>query len=279
MSEAMRWNRRILDFSKKTYIMGILNCTPDSFYPASRHPGTEDAVSLALHMADSGVDIIDVGGESTRPGSADVAAEEEISRICPVIDKIRLTSDVLISVDTRSAEVAQRALTSGADIVNDISGLKADPAMQNLVADEGVPVIIMHIRGTPQTMQANPYYTDAICEIKAELLESVDLALRAGVQKRYIVLDPGIGFGKRLEDNVNIIRNLAKWRELGYPLLVGVSRKSFLGQILDLPVDERLIGTVTANTIAVLNGANIVRVHDYCEAIQMVRVVDAVMKN
>ncbi len=269
-------DRLMSEIGNRTLVMGIVNCTPDSFYPASRKTTVADALETALRMVDSGVDIVDVGGESTRPGSEPVPAEEEIERVCPLIEAIGRRDSVLISIDTTKSVVARTALRAGAGMVNDISGFKGDQGMAAVVAGARVPVALMHMRGMPRTMQSNPFYADAVGEVIAELQESVGTALRAGVQKSRIILDPGIGFGKRLEDNLRIIRHLRTIRELGFPLLIGISRKSFLGLILDRPVEQRLIGTVAANTVAIMNGADIIRVHDYAEAVQMVRVIDAI---
>ena len=227
-------------------------------------------------MVVCGVDIIDIGGESTRPGSKDVSVQEEIERVCPVIETIRRELDTIISVDTTKAPVAEEALRRGADMVNDISALKGDEDMKHLVATRKAPIVLMHMRGTPETMQQNPHYDDTLGEIEAELRGSVQLAVEAGILREHIIVDPGIGFGKRPEDNLRIILHLDRLKEMGFPLLIGLSRKSFLGFVLDLPVEKRLIGTVAANTIAILNGADIVRVHDYSEAVQMVRVIRAI---
>ena len=279
---SVSWGSRVLDFSKKTFVMGILNCTPDSFYPDSRKVSVDEAVRGAKDMIDSGVDIIDIGGESSRPGAEPVSEEREAERVCPVIRGIRdaslNASEVLISVDTVKPKVADQAIEAGADMINDISGMRCDKDMGRVAVERNVPIILMHIRGTPRTMQKNPFYEDTIEEIKSELSECVSIAESAGVQRERIILDPGIGFGKRVVDNLIIIRDLERLKELGMPLLIGLSRKSFLESILGLPVEERLIGTVAANTIAVLNGADIVRVHDYREGVQMARVIDAVRK-
>ena len=269
---------RPVEIDQETLVMGILNCTPDSFYPGSRIPTVEIAIQRARDMAVCGVDIIDVGGESTRPGSKQVSVQEEIEKVCPVIETIRGELDTIISVDTTKAPVAEQALRVGADMVNDISALKGDEDMKYLVAGKKVPIVLMHMRGTPETMQQKPHYHDTLGEIEAELQDSVRLAVEAGISRELIIVDPGIGFGKRPEDNLLIIRHLNRLKKMGFPLLIGLSRKSFLGFVLDLPVEKRLIGTVAANTIAILNGADIVRVHDYLEAVQMVRVIRAIQK-
>jgi dihydropteroate synthase len=274
----MKWGERVLDFGRKTYVMGILNCTPDSFFPSSRSATVKDALKTAHEMIESGVDIIDVGGESTRPGSDAVPLEEEIRRVIPVIQALRAETDVMISVDTRVAEVAERSLDAGADIVNDISGLRHNPDLARLVAHRGVPVILMHMRGTPKTMQKSPFYRNTMSEILRELRPSIAAAIGAGIQPGLIIIDPGIGFGKRIQDNLRIIKELASLKSLHFPILVGLSRKGFIGEILDRPVEKRLIGTVTANTLAVLNGADIIRVHDVADAVEMVKIIDSVRR-
>ena len=274
----MSWGDRVLDFGRKTYVMGILNCTPDSFYPSSRHASIKDSMETVKAMAQAGVDIIDVGGESTRPGSDPVCEEEEIRRVIPVIQAIRKQSDVMLSLDTRRREVAERGLDSGVDIINDVSGLRHDAGLARLVACRKVPVVLMHMRGTPKTMQREPAYRDTIGEILSELKDSIAAALEAGVEADRIIVDPGIGFGKRVQDNLRIIRDLASLKTLHCPILVGLSRKSFIGEILDRPVENRLTGTVTANTLAVLGGADIIRVHDVADAVEMVKIIDSIRR-
>ncbi len=274
----MSWGTRTLDFTRKTYVMGILNCTPDSFYPSSRAATRKDAQKTAREMIEAGADIIDVGGESTRPGSDPVPREEEIRRVIPVIQALRGSSDIMISVDTRRAEVAERALDAGADIVNDIAGLRHNDELARLVARRRVPVVLMHMRGTPKTMQKAPFYNNTISEILRELEPSIAAAIGAGIDPEMIIIDPGIGFGKRIQDNLRIIRELASLKSLAFPILVGLSRKAFIGEVLDRPVEKRLIGTVTANTLAVINGANIIRVHDVADAVEMVTIIDAVRR-
>ncbi len=256
--------------------MGILNVTPDSFYPGSRRPGTEEAVEAGRAMIAAGADIIDVGGESTRPGSDPVPPRVEMDRVCPVIESLAREGAVTISVDTSKSSVAAAALDAGAAMVNDVTALRGDPEMKALVARRGVPVVLMHMRGTPKTMQKDPHFADTIAEVRAELAAARDDALAAGIPAERIVLDPGIGFGKRPADNLLLVRDLARIRELGCAVLIGLSRKSFLGVVTGRPVEERLAATVAANTIAVLAGADIVRVHDVAAAADMVRVIDAV---
>jgi dihydropteroate synthase len=277
-NRVMSWGGRTLDFTHKTYVMGILNCTPDSFYPTTRATSIKEAVKTARELIDAGVDIIDVGGESTRPGSEPVPLEEEIRRVIPVIQALREVSTVMISVDTRKKEVAERALDAGADIVNDISGLRHSEDLARLVAKRRVPVVLMHLRGTPKTMQQKPYFKNTISEILRELQPSIAAALGAGIPPEMIIIDPGIGFGKRIQDNLRIIRELASLKSLNFPILIGLSRKGFIGEILDRPVEKRLVGTVTANTLAIINGANIIRVHDVADAVEMVKIIDSVRR-
>ena len=245
-----------------TLIMGILNMTPDSFSDGGQFKSHDKAIDHALKMVEEGANIIDIGGESTRPGAEAVQLEEELSRTIPIIEAIRLKSDCLISIDTYKSKVAKAALDAGADMVNDISGLTFDHNMASLVAERNVPVIIMHIKGKPGDMQKNPNYDNLIKEIKAFFEVQIAIAKRAGIDSGNIILDPGIGFGKRLEDNFEIIRELGQISTMGYPVLLGPSRKSFIGFTLDLPVEERIEGTLASITAGVINGARIVRVHD-----------------
>ena len=256
--------------------MGIVNCTPDSFYSSSRVNTKTAAVELARSMMDAGADILDIGGESTRPGSVSVSVEEEIARVVPVIKEIRDFSDLPVSIDTRKSEVAARALDAGADIVNDISAMRDDADMPDLVATRKCPVVLMHMRGTPKTMQRNPYYDDAVPEIVAELSAYIDTALSAGVERGNIILDPGIGFGKRLCDNLQLLKHIDEIRNLRYPVLVGLSRKSFIEKLLGLPVEERLTASLAAEAYVILKGADIIRAHDVAETVQLVKTLDAI---
>jgi dihydropteroate synthase len=275
----LSWKNRVLDFQERRYVMGILNCTPDSFYPGSRVQEFDQAVQRARAMIQAGTDILDVGGESTRPGSDPVQASEEIRRVVPVINKIRELSDVLISIDTRKVEVAEEALAAGADLVNDVSALRDNLPLGRCVAGRDVPVILMHMRGEPKNMQENPQYRDVIAEITEELAGSVDFARSCGIREDRIIIDPGIGFGKRLQDNLAILRELRALKTLGYPILIGLSRKSFIGTVLDKSVDQRLTGTVAANMLALMNGADILRVHDVEEAVDTVKMFEAVRRS
>ena len=251
-----------LKHQSHTLIMGILNMTPDSFSDGEQFKSHDKAIDHALKMVEEGANIIDIGGESTRPGAEAVQLEEELSRTIPIIEAVRLKSDCLISIDTYKSKVAKAALDAGADMVNDISGLTFDHNMASLVAERNVPVIIMHIKGKPGDMQKNPNYDNLIKEIKAFFEVQISIAKKAGIDSGNIILDPGIGFGKRLEDNFEIIRELGQISTMGYPVLLGPSRKSFIGFTLDLPVEERIEGTLASITAGVINGARIVRVHD-----------------
>ncbi|MCG2709880.1 MAG: dihydropteroate synthase [Thermodesulfovibrionales bacterium] len=273
------WQSFSLDFSKKTYLMGILNVTPDSFSDGGRYFDRTLAIKRAYEMVEEGADIIDIGGESTRPGSEPVPLQEEIARTIPVIEEISKKIKVPISIDTYKAEVAKRALDAGASIVNDISGLRFDPEMPKVVSQYKVPVVIMHIKGTPKNMQANPQYEALIPEVMDYLRESIRLAVESGIAEDKIIIDPGIGFGKTYDHNLEIIKKLREFTLLEKPLLVGPSRKAFIGKILgDAPASERLEGTAAAVAISILNGANIIRVHDVKEMKRVALVADAVKR-
>lgn len=263
---------------QRTVVMGILNVTPDSFYDGGRYAQPEAAVQRALQMVEEGADILDIGGESTRPGSQPVSEEEETRRVLPVIQAVRERVDVPISIDTTKSSVAQRALQAGACMVNDISGLGFDPHMAKVVAQYGAMCCIMHIQGTPQTMQKNPQYEDVVRDISRYFELRLALAERAGISRQLVWLDPGIGFGKTVEHNMEILRRLREFTAFGLPLLIGTSRKSFIGKILgDLPPEERLEGTAATVAIAIMNGANAVRVHDVREMARVARMTDAVL--
>ena len=250
------------NLERPTLVMGILNVTPDSFSDGGKFYSTNDAFNHALKMIQDGADIIDIGGESTRPGADSLDEDEEMSRIIPVIQALRKESDILLSIDTYKSSVAEKAIEAGANIINDISGLCFDPKMVSLVADKNVPVVIMHIKGTPKTMQENPVYGDLIGELKAFFLKQIQLAKKNGVKQSQMILDPGIGFGKKYDDNFTILNQLNEICNLGYPVMIGPSRKSFIGQTLDLPPGDRVEGTAAAVSAGILNGARIVRVHD-----------------
>jgi dihydropteroate synthase len=242
-------------------IMGILNITPDSFSDGGKFFNVDSAIEQGKRLIAEGADILDIGGESTRPGAEAVSLEEELRRTTPVIGKLAHLG-IPISIDTYKSEVAETAVKAGASIINDISGLRFDNKMAEIAAKYQTGLILMHIKGTPRDMQVNPVYEDLMNEISQYLLGSAEIALKSGVAKDKIMLDPGIGFGKTLKHNLEILNRLPELKRLGYPLVIGVSRKSFIGKLLDLPVEERLYGTIGACVTAVLKGADILRVHD-----------------
>jgi dihydropteroate synthase len=264
-----------IDMSRRTAVMGIVNVTPDSFSDGGRYFDAARAVAHGERMAHEGADLIDVGGESTRPGALPVSAEEEIARVIPVIRGLRRKISLPISIDTMKSKVARAALDEGADVINDISALGFDAAMASLAAAEKVPVALMHMQGTPRTMQQSPSYGDVVEEVRTYLHSRMQFAVESGVETERIVIDPGIGFGKNLEHNLALLRGLAALTALGRPVLVGTSRKTFLGKLLDAAPEERLEGSLAAAVAAVLAGANIVRVHDVKEAVRAVRIADA----
>jgi len=254
--------------------MGIVNVTPDSFFAASRSGSARAARDAALAMAAAGAAIVDLGGESTRPGSDYVEADEELERVIPAIEAIRRESDLPLSVDTRKAEVARAALEAGADIVNDVSAL-GDPGMAGLVASRGVPLVLMHMKGDPRTMQEAPSYEDCPAEVFAFLLDAARKAEAAGVGRDRVLLDPGIGFGKRLGDNLALVARLGELAAAGYPILVGLSRKSFVGAITGRPAEGRLAGSLGAACAAYAAGARLFRVHDVAETVDALSVFSA----
>jgi dihydropteroate synthase len=266
----------VYDFRRRTHIMGVLNVTPDSFSDGGHFLDVGTAVHRGREMIDEGADFIDIGGESSRPGSEPVGAEEETRRILPVIEQLAAGGSVPVSVDTCKSEVARRALDAGAVVVNDITGLRSDPAMADVIARHHATAVIMHMKGSPGTMQEDPRYADLVGEVREYLAEGIALALRSGI--RQIIVDPGIGFGKTIAHNLEILRRLAEFRSLGYPLLVGPSRKSFIGRILDLGVEERLEGTAGAVAASIMNGASVVRVHDVKPMLRVARIVDAIVR-
>ncbi|TAJ80026.1 dihydropteroate synthase [bacterium] len=261
--------------ARRTALMGIVNVTPDSFSDGGRYFDLEKAIAHGVDLAREGADVIDVGGESTRPGARPVSAREEMERVLPVIRGLRRAVSVPISVDTYKTDVARAALDEGADMVNDISALRFDPGMASLVAAEKVPVVLMHMQGTPRTMQQRPQYQDAVEEVKEFLLSRIRFALEAGVEPDRIIIDPGIGFGKELEHNLALLRGLPALVSLGRPILVGPSRKTFIGKILGVGPEERLEGSLAAAVAAVLAGANMIRTHDVKGARRAIRIADA----
>jgi len=291
----LRLAGRTFEWGTRTYIMGILNVTPDSFSGDGliEKAGPEDlafveaAVVQAKQQVDEGADIIDVGGESTRPGSAPVSAEEEKRRVLPVIQRLRAEIDAPISIDTYKAEVAEAALEAGADLVNDVWALRADPDMARLVAERQVPVILMHNRSHPKEAAIEArlggryqgvQYDDLLADVIRELRESIDTALSAGIAPERIIVDPGIGFGKTVEQNLELLNRLDELKVLGHPILLGPSRKSFIGYTLDLPPDQRVEGTAATVALGIARGADIVRVHDVREMVRVARMSDAVVR-
>jgi dihydropteroate synthase len=273
------WENFSFDFSKRTYIMGILNVTPDSFADGGLYFDKSSAIERAYQIVEEGADIIDIGGESTRPGSEPISIEEELRRTIPVIEAIAGKIKVPISIDTYKSEVAKAALDVGASMVNDISGLRFDPKMPEVVSEYKVPVVIMHIRGKPKDMQQDPVYEALIPEITDYFRMGMKIATQTGTSEDKIIIDPGIGFGKTSEHNLEIINNLREFTPFKKPILVGLSRKAFIGKILgDASPTERLEGTAAAVSISIINGANIVRVHDVKEMVKVAKVADAVKR-
>ncbi len=265
-----------LCLSDRTHLMGVLNVTPDSFSDGGKYFNTEKAVHRAVQMVEEGADIIDIGGESSRPGAEDVSTAEELNRVIPVIEKLNQEIACPISIDTRKAEVARAAIEAGAGLINDISGLTYDRNMVNVALKYNVPVVIMHMRGTPQNMQKMTEYQHLVSDIYNELQHTVHAVIEKGVPWNKIIIDPGIGFGKKAEDNFVILKNLDYFHRMRLPLLIGVSRKSFIGWKLNLPENERMFGTAAAVAMSVLQGAHIVRVHDVKEMVQVVRIIDQI---
>ena len=273
-----RIGERVFDCSERTLVMGILNVTPDSFSDGGRFLDRATAVAHATRMVDDGADILDVGGESTRPGSTPVSADEELERVHPVIERLaELHPAVPISIDTRKTDVAAEALDAGATIVNDVSA-GADPAMFDLVRDREAAVVLMHMQGDPTTMQEGPHYDDVVGEVHEYLRQRIEAAELAGIDPERIAIDPGIGFGKDLDHNLELMHGVDALLDLGRPVLVGPSRKKFIGTILDLPEEERVEGTVGAVVWMVGRGAHLVRVHDVKEVVRAVRVSDAIAR-
>jgi dihydropteroate synthase len=277
---------KLYDLGKKTLIMGILNVTPDSFYDGGRHDTINYAIKHAIQMEKDGADIIDIGGESTKPGSVSVPLSVELARVIPVVEELIDKIKIPISVDTYKSEIAKKAVEIGAVMINDITALRMDKQLATVVAEHDVPIVLMHMQGTPTTMQFNPKYEDVMYEIKNFLKIRVSYAISCGVKKENIIVDPGIGFGKRtgegIEDNCEIIKRLGELKELEFPILVGVSRKAFIGNISNekkpLSVSERLEGSLAAAVAATINGANIIRVHDVKETRKCLNVVDCIVR-
>lgn len=277
---ALELGGRTFEWGSRTYVMGVVNVTPDSFSDGGRFFDAEAAIAHGVALAEAGADLLDVGGESTRPGSQPVGAEEELARVLPVIQGLRARTSVPLSVDTTKAAVAREALKAGAHLINDITGFRSDPELPRVVAEAGAACCLMHIQGTPATMQEAPHYGDVVDEVLAFLEDGVTRAVTAGVPRARILVDPGIGFGKTLEHNLFLLRRLGELRVLGLPLLVGTSRKGFLGKLTGgKPAAERLAATLgSVATVAALGGADVVRVHDVAEARDTLAVTDAIRK-
>ncbi|MCF7804817.1 MAG: dihydropteroate synthase [Candidatus Marinimicrobia bacterium] len=259
-----------------TAIIGIINVTPDSFSDGGEFLDADSAIEHGIHLEQEGADILDVGAESTRPGAKPVSAAEEVRRLEPVVRGLAEYTNAWISVDTTKSTVARKMLDAGAHIINDISALQFDKSMAEVVSAYGCPVVLMHIQGTPRTMQQNPTYDDVIEDILQYFTERVTYARDKGIEPDQIILDPGIGFGKTLEHNYRIINEIARFTELEYPVLLGASRKSFIGQTLDLPVEERLEGSLAVAVLGARAGVRLLRVHDVKETVRAVRMVDAI---
>jgi dihydropteroate synthase len=272
-----------LSLGERTLVMGVLNVTPDSFSDGGLFLATDAAVARALEIERAGADILDIGAESTRPGSTGVSADEELRRILPVLEKLRGKIKIPVSIDTSKSEVAEAAAVAGAEILNDVTGLRNNPHLAEVARRRRLPIILMHMRGEPRSMQKGPFAKDVLRDVFAGLRRSIALARRAGIPKSQIIVDPGIGFGKNYAQNLTLLARLPELAKLGHPLLVGTSRKSFIGHILRTQAnqvaknDDRLWGTAATVTASILQGAHIVRVHDVAEMIQVVRVTDAIL--
>lgn len=273
----LKAGRYKLNLGARTHIMGILNLTPDSFSDGGLYMDREEALRRAVEMESQGADMIDVGGESTRPGARAVSAKEECERVIPLIKILAKKVRIPVSIDTSKFTVAQKALDCGAVIVNDVSGLKKDPRIARLVKKHRAAVVLMHMKGAPRTMQRNPVYKSLVCEIIEGLRHSIGIAKDAGISDNSIVVDPGIGFGKTAEHNLKILKRLREFKSLGYPILAGPSRKSFIGKVLGAETDERLFGTAASVAAAVANGADILRVHDVNQMREVARLTDAIL--
>ncbi|HUL33404.1 MAG TPA: dihydropteroate synthase [Candidatus Eisenbacteria bacterium] len=278
----LKVGKRTLVLGERTLVMGVLNVTPDSFSDGGKFFRVADAVKAALAMERAGADLLDIGAESTRPGSKGISVAEELGRLLPVLEALHKRLRIPISVDTQKASVATMALGAGAAILNDISGLKNDPRIAEVAARFGAPLILMHMRGTPRTMQKSPFAKNVMREVIGELRKSLVMARRAGVRKSQLIVDPGVGFGKSFAQNYELLARLPEIAKIGYPVLVGTSRKGFLGATLarggkPLPPEQRLWGTAASVTASILNGAHIVRVHDVEEMAQVAKVADCVL--
>jgi dihydropteroate synthase len=274
----LRVGDRVLPTARRCLVMGVVNVTPDSFSDGGRYLDPEAAVAHGLALVAEGADLLDVGGESTRPGATDVPEAVELERVLPVVEELARTAEVPVSIDTRKAAVAAAALAAGATMVNDVSAGRHDPDLLGVAADAKVPLVLMHMLGTPATMQDDPRYDDVVAEVEAFLAERCRAAEAAGVDHQALVVDPGIGFGKRDQDNYALLDQLARFTRLGHPVMVGTSRKGFIGRALDSPADQRVEGTAATVVWAVERGARIVRVHDVAPMVQAVRMTEAMLR-
>ncbi|MES0341177.1 MAG: dihydropteroate synthase [Candidatus Humimicrobiaceae bacterium] len=275
--KSFRIGKKKFDLISNTLVMGIINVTPDSFFDGGKYNHKDQAVKRISEMIADGADIIDIGGLSSRPGSKPVSLEEELERTIPVIESVSNNFDTLISIDTYRSEIALEAISAGAHMVNDISAFNMDKNMAGMVADKGVSVTLMHMQGKPEDMQKNPQYENVVDEIYEYLDGKANDAIGAGISPDKIILDPGIGFGKTLDHNLSILNKISEFSSMGYPIMVGASRKSFIGGILDLPVEDRLEGSLAAAVWSVINGANILRVHDVAETVRAVKTARSIM--
>jgi dihydropteroate synthase len=268
-----------LTWGEKVLVMGILNITPDSFFDGGIYYEKERAIDRVYELAAQGADIIDIGGESTRPGAEEVSEAEELRRVIPVIETVAGKIGKPISIDTMKPAVAKAALEAGAVIVNDVAANRDDPLMWEIAAAKNAAYVIMHMKGTPKTMQINPVYDNVVAEVGKFFEERIQKVKKSGLDENSIILDPGIGFGKTVEHNLSLLRNLFIYTKFGFPVLIGVSRKSFIGKILNLDVKDRLIGSVACELLAWLNGASIVRTHNVTETLQAIKMVDAIIRS
>jgi len=282
---ALKIGRKKFELGKRTIVIGILNITPDSFSDGGEHFSVDAAVKHAFSMEKNGADVIDIGGESTRPGATSISMKEEMDRIFPVLEQLVGEISIPISIDTYKSEIAKNALDLGVDMINDISALQADKNLANIVAEYEVPICLMHMKGNPKSMQINPIYKNVLKEIHDFLKERTKFALLCNIKKENIIIDPGIGFGKRtgkgIEDNCEILRRLSELKDLGFPIMVGTSRKKFIGNVCGddnpLPVSDRLEGSLASACIAVANGADILRVHDVKETRRCIDLIDCIL--
>jgi len=282
---ALKIGNKKFKLGKRTIVIGVLNITPDSFSDGGEHFSVDNAVKHAFSMEKNGADVIDIGGESTRPGATSISMKEEMDRIFPVIEQLVGEISIPISIDTYKSKIAKNALDLGVDMINDISALQADKNLANIVADYEVPICLMHMKGNPKKMQINPLYDNVVKEIHDFLKERAKFALFCNIKKENIIVDPGIGFGKRtgkgIEDNCEILRRLSELKDLGFPIMVGTSRKKFIGNVCGddnlLPVSDRLEGSLASACIAVVNGADILRVHDVKETRRCIDLIDCIL--